>query len=204
MGLTVTAPSAKTALRSAPLAALLAGSVAAGLTVSPHAFSFDGWPRPPAPARVQPLVAIRTDPGPADGGSVPQRIAPGVATTRPLAGDPRRGRAARRNDRNAASVRPRTSAPGSHGNPAVPKPRGPGTGRPPASQTGAPQPQPQHDPAPAPGPVTAPVVQVAQAAPGTVLSVIARARPTVLAAVASAPEADAGGSDRPEPQGEPK
>jgi hypothetical protein len=37
-----------------------------------------------------------------------------------------------------------------------------------------------------------------------VLSLIARARPTVLATVASAPEADAGGSDRPEPQGEPK
>lgn len=173
MSNTVTASSNRRLLRGTCLALVLTGAVALGSTVSPRPFGYDSWPKPPAPARVQPLVQVRPEAGVPHIDAVvrPVRASAPVAPAR--AATHARSHA-RRTRIQSGTARDRTPpAPRGSGRSAEPKQpskdrghRHPGAHTPPAGQADAGQPQ-QPDPAPSSPPT--PAVRVAQAAPSTAL-----------------------------------
>ena len=185
MSTTVTASFRRKLLRCAPLAALLAGAVATGMTVSPRPFRYDSWPKPPAPARVQTLVRVRPEAAVSDQTIAVARPAQRIAAS-PFR-DTARARPASPRTATHGPVPRRSGSGGTGSTPGSNRARGPhpsqspGTGTPPAGQPAG---QPQQ-PAPAPSHDPAPPVQVAQAAPGTSPDPGAAGRQGLMAAVAS-------------------
>ena len=186
MSITVTTSSHRKLLRRAPLAVLLAGAVATGMTVSPRPFRYDSWPKPPAAAPAQTLVEVRPEAAASDQATVVPHTVRRVAALPSGTAASWRPTSHRTAPRRVAHIGARRATTGSttgsnraHGRRPTPNP---GATTPPSGQSGDPQ---RQQPAPAPSQDPAPTVQVAQAAPSTTPQPRAEDRQGLVAAAAT-------------------